>query len=83
MRGETFEDIPLFGRPEFKGGILESDRQTSEVERMQTETKEITSTPSTEQKDAPVESGVKVPDRTPGHPEIETPVHGSKHGETA
>lgn len=80
MRGEMFEDLPLHGRPEFKGGILESDRIKSEAGKMDIETKEIVSTPSTERKDESVKSGIRVPDRTLSHPEVETPSKGSKDG---
>lgn len=58
-RGEVWEQIPLFGRPEFKGGILESDRTSTEGEQMSgnIETKEIKSTPTSERKDEEVKSG--------------------------
>jgi hypothetical protein len=77
-----FDDIPLHGRPEFKGGILESDQPFREATIMDIETKEIVSTPSTERKDEAVKTGLKtVPDRTPSHPVVETPVRGTKDGQ--
>jgi hypothetical protein len=60
MHGERYEDIPLANRPEFKGGILESDHPKLEA-GMDIETKEIISTPSSERKDDEVKSGTNIP----------------------
>ncbi len=59
-RGEKHRDIPLFGRPEFKGGILESDQVSTREAVMSEniETKEIRSAPTSERKDEEVKSGV-------------------------
>jgi len=60
---DFFEDIPLVGRPEFDGGILLSDHAIPKGDdEMDIATKEITQTPTTEVKDAPVESGSLRPD---------------------
>ena len=62
---DMYEDIPLHGRPEFKGGVYESDRVESEsMENF--ETKEVLSTPTTERKDEEVKSGTAPVREHPG-----------------
>ena len=64
---DKYEDILLHGRAEFKGGILESDRVV-DWDVMETETKEVLSTPTTERKDVEVKSGTQAPPRE--HPGV-------------
>jgi hypothetical protein len=65
---DMYEDIPLHGRPEFRGGVYESDRVESVVMDENFETKEIRQTPTTEIKDREVKSGVQAPTRE--HPGV-------------
>lgn len=68
-RRDFYEDEPLFGRPEFKGGILKSD---SLEETMDIETKEIREAPSTEEKNAEIKSGTLPPRRYADSREVAT-----------
>jgi hypothetical protein len=63
---DMYEDIPLHGRPEFRGGVYESDRVESVVMDENFETKEIRQTPTTEIKDREVKSGVAPVREHPG-----------------
>jgi hypothetical protein len=67
-RRDFYEDIPLHGRAEFKGGILRSDVLQPEEGIVDIETKEVIQTPTTEEKNREVKSGAQAPTRE--HPDI-------------
>lgn len=74
-KADFYEDIPLLGQPGFEGGIFKSDHLLENT--MEIETKEITSAPSTEVKDAEVRSGTQSQRRPCSNPDC--PHAGATH----